>query len=174
VSILPNIFQDPVLVQRQAELNATWLSLNNVKTGCNGLPDSAWLEFVNDYKGWQEFFDSGSDWSSDSKKATDGWQIKAQDWSKRLSSYGCAGSLGVVTTTDGFGNPTGRETVYAGGDQGIPGVKDPPPDQQGITDKIGGAIATAGWVAAGLVALIIIGIFYVATRPTLHSAIGRR
>ncbi len=179
MSILPDIFQDPALVQRQDALNAQWLSLNNVKTGCDGLPDSAWLEFVNDYKAWQQFYDSGSNWSADSKKATDGWQLKAQEWSKRLPGYGCAGSLGVITTTDQFGNPTGRQDVYATGDQGIPGVKDPPPDEKGaiekISDSVGGAVKAVGIFVALVVLLVVGGLIYILTRPTLHAAAaGRR
>jgi len=171
--VLFDVFVDPALRARQDKLNSVWQSMNNLKQGCDGLPDSAWLEFVTDYKAWGEFYDSGSDWSSSSKTATDEWQVKAQSWTKRLADYGCRGSLGVDITLDNFGNPTGRSEVYTpAADQGIPGVKDPPPDPQGPIDKIEGWIATVGWVVAGLVVLLIAGLVYVLSRPTLHRAVA--
>lgn len=159
-----NVFQDTELVQRQKQLDATWKSLNAAQQHCDGLPDTQWVEFVNNFEGWKEFYDSGSDWSSDSKHATDEWQRIAGEWSRKFATYSCSGTTGSA----------GGETFY-GADSGLPGVKDPPPDMPGFLDNVVNTVGnqiteakeTAGtiaWVAVGLAVLVVLGILYIASR----------
>jgi len=159
MSFLPNVFSDPVLRQRQDELDAIWKSLNGLQNKCDNMPDTSWVEFVNDFKRWQDFYDSETDWSSDAKKATDEWQRKAKSWSDRLKSYGCRGTLGTEAIVSPEGDYQGSTTIYAPGDGGIPGVKDPPPDEKGLVDRIGDAFSTVGWVATALTLMVIVGLF---------------
>ncbi len=160
-----NVFSDPKLVARQAQLDAQWNSLWASFQACDATPDSAFSEFVTDRNGWKTFFDSGSDWSSDSKRATDDWQTKAQDWSNRLQSWGCTGN---------------EDSAPQPGSSGIPSVKDPPPDEPGIIDEITGVakaatdkgigwIETIGWVALGLAVLIIVAIVYLGTHSKVET-----
>lgn len=161
-----NVFSDPKLAARQAQLDSQWRSLNALVNTCNNVPSSSWVEFVADFKSWTEFFQSGSDWSASSKAATDEWQSKAQTWVDRISSYGCAGTLGSVD---------GINVVSAVGDAGVPTIKDPPPNDPTfldevtatvgkVTEPIWSRIGTVGWVAAGLIVLIILGLVWVLTK----------
>jgi len=164
MSILPNIFSDTKLRARQGQLDGQWKALRAAFGACNNTPDSSFVEFTNDFENWSAFYDSESDWSSGSKSATDEWQTKAQDWSRRLTSWGCNGnwdSLNVVSATGDTSN-------------GIPSIKDPPPDDPGIVDSVLGVVhkvadpvantaATIGWVAVGLIILIIAAIVWTVT-----------
>lgn len=156
MSILPNIFSDPVLRTRQDQLNSQWISLNASVNTCkvDESSSSIWLEFVADFKGWQEFYDSGSDWSMDSKHATDEWQTKASDWSGRLGEI-CGGVSGIQLA----------------GDTGIPTVKANPADDKPfwspLTDTINtihSDASTIGWVAIGVIVLVVLVIGYVLTK----------
>ncbi len=161
-----NIFVDEKLAARQAQLDGQWKSLRAVINGCDDFPSSSWVEFVNDQKGWESFFDSGSDWSDNSKAATDEWQSKLQVHSQRVEQAGCRGSIGSVGGVDFF-SPTGVT--------GIPGVKDPPPDDPAFIDtaldafsKTRDAVlspfATVGWVTVGLVVVAIVAIVWILTK----------
>ena len=152
MSLLPNIFSDDKLRTRQIQLDGQWSSLWARWQSCDSTPDSAFAEFASDRKGWIEFFDSGSDWSDDSKKATDIWQQKAQEWSNKLSSW-CGG----------------------GTSSGIPSVKDPPPDDPTLIMRITGGIkdvadialkpaATIGWVAVAIFVLVLLTIVWIVTK----------
>jgi hypothetical protein len=165
MSILPDIFVDPKLRARQNQLDAQWKALRSSFQTCDATPDSSFAEFTTDFDNWSAFYATESDWSAGSKSATDEWQTKAQDWSNRLRSWGCTGSF------DGF------NVVSALGDtsSGIPTVKDPPPDDPGlldsvlsgvhkVTDPVTSTAATIGWVAVGLLILIIGSIVWIVTR----------
>jgi len=156
-----NVFVDEKLAQRQQILNAQWDSLDTLQQNCKSVPASSWSEFQNNLRDWRSFFNSGSDWSSSSKTATDEWQLKAAEWAKRFDSFGCSGVRG--------------EFIFDSGDRGIPGVKDPPPDDPGILDGVLSAydktssallapLATAGWVAVGLVVVVIAAVVWIATK----------
>ncbi len=162
-----NLFSDPKLRTRQDQLNAQWNSLLSVYQTCDNTPDSAFSEFITDLKAWRTFYDSESDWSSSSANATNEWQAKALDWTSRLSEWGCTGNQ------DGeYGTPNG-----------IPGVKEPPPDSTSIlddakavvsggADSFFGSLATVGWVATGLAILIVIGIVYLLTHVSASTPYG--
>ena len=164
MSFLPNIFSSPELRARQDQLDGQWSSLNGIQQTCNEFPSQAWVEFSNDLRNWREFYDSGSDWSQSSEKATNEWQIKAQEWTTRMRASGCTGTAGS-----------------AGGDyipssqSGIPGVKDPPPLSQGLldeaaeafekgTDALASPFKTLGWVAVGIVVLILVTVVWITTK----------
>jgi hypothetical protein len=158
---LPNIFSDPALKARQDVLHAQWTSIHKLSLSCEGLTTESWHQLETDWLNWKEFYESGSDWSSSSEKATNEWQVKAQEWTARLNSAGCRGS----TVGDDIVTP----------DTGIPGVKDPPPltpdflDEvtdgfTQITDAATSPFKTLGWVATGIVVLIIVGLVIVLTK----------
>jgi len=160
-----NIFSDPALATRQAQLDGQWKSLKAVIGTCNSFPSQAWVEFTNDFTNWSEFYDSGSDWSQSSEKATNEWQTKAQEWATRVASAGCAGTAGSV----------GGDYVPGIGDSGIPGVKDPPPLSESLLDSAVGAFEkgtdalsspfkTLGWVAVGVIAAILITVIWITTK----------
>lgn len=109
-----NLFSDPELAQRQASLNSQWYALYQTTENCQMTAASQpWLsQFAADYYQWQQFFESGSDWSSDSKHATDAWQSKLQEHAKQAANF-CGQS----------------QRDDSGGNAYIPGVKDPPPDR---------------------------------------------
>jgi hypothetical protein len=162
MSILPDFFVDPALRTRQDQLNAQWLSLNGIQQSCQGISDSAWVEFVNDLKGWKDFYASESDWDMDSKHATDDWQTKASYWADQFKLYGCGGVLGSVN---------GVDIPATAGDGGIPSVKANPADDKpwysGITDvasTIQDDVSTIGWIAVGVVVLVVLVVGYVLTR----------
>jgi hypothetical protein len=152
-----NIFSDPKLRTRQDQLDGQWYSLLQVVQFCDNVPDSSFSNFTSDLRAWQAFYESGSDWSSSSENATNDWQAKALEWSKQLNAWGCTGNISGSDSTQ----------------SGIPGVKTPPPDQgdfldkavdaaKGLADKATGPldaiwnrIATVGWVALGLIVLIL-------------------
>ena len=113
-----NFFSDPELRARQVQLDAQWNGLwGTYNATCSNGLGNAFPEFASDYSGWKTFFDSESDYTTASKHTTDGWQSKAQEWTKRLKDYGC-----------------GDQSL--GNDLGIPGVKDNPPDTQGTLDEL--------------------------------------
>lgn len=160
-----NVFSDPALRARQAQLDGQWSSLNGLINTCDGFPTQAWVEFRNDLTNWREFFSSESDWSQSSEKATNGWQIKAQEWASRVGASGCSGTVGSMGGVD----------VPSVGDSGIPGVKDPPPLSETLLDEVTGAFEkgtdalqapfkTLGWVAIGIIAAVLITIIWVTTK----------
>jgi hypothetical protein len=163
MSLFPNIVSNPALRARQDQLDAQWSSLNGIQQNCSDLPSQAWVQFVNDLRNWREFYDSGSDWSQSSEQATNDWQIKAQEWTTRMAASGCGGTAGSV----------GDTYIPAAG--GIPTIKDPPPLSQGLldeasdafkkgTDALESPFKTLGWVAVGIVVLIIVAVIWISTR----------
>jgi len=161
------VFLNQDLQARRDQLNAQVLAMQNLQDQCNNVPSSSWVEWSNDKRDWDTFYSNESNWvtSSDNKKALDDWQTKMQTWSNRFASYGCAGTLGSVD---------GINVVSAVGntDNGIPTIKDAPPDDPGIVDSLLGtvhkvtdpftsAVTTASWVAIGVVILIVIVLGYV-------------
>jgi len=159
------VFVDPKLRARQDQLDGQWKSLKAAWTACQNTPDSSFAEFATDFNGWSDFYASESDWSSASKSATDEWQTKAQDWSNKLTSWGCNGNW------DNF------QIVSANGSDanGIPTIKDPPPNDPGLLDTVLGGIkkvtdpvtstaSTIGWVAVSLFVLIIFAIVWIVTK----------
>jgi hypothetical protein len=168
-----NIFSDPVIAARQDQLNAQWIALYGAQQHCDGLPDTGWLEFINDYKAWQAFYDSGTDWTASANNATNEWQKKLQDWTGRFQSYGCLGSLGSV---DG-------EEIAPDVGTGLPTVKDPPPDQKSLLasagDEISGVVgsvkdglATASYVVVGLVVFVLLLVVYSLTHVRASTPYG--
>ena len=148
-----NVFSDPVLKARQDTLDAQWKSLKALYDGCDQTPDSAFAEFVNDKRAWDEFYDSGSDWSDDSKHATDLYQRKAQEWSARLGSWGCFGTSGSDVLHPGSG--------------AAPTIKDPPPDEPGFLDKVGDVgegyisfLKGVGYISAAFIIAGVLFAFY--------------
>lgn len=150
MSVLPNIFSDPKLRARQDQLAAQWNSLWAAYQQCDQTPDSSFAEFATDRRLWQEFYDSGSDWSSNSQNATNEWQAKAKEWADKLSGWGC------------MGNDSNPDLGYSG----IPGVKDPPPDDPGVLADLATAasapvnglfdtLKTIGWVTVGIIVIIL-------------------
>ena len=131
-----NFFSDPELRARQDTLNGQWNSLwGTYNSTCSNGLGNAFPEFATDYRNWQEFYDSGSDWSGASKHATDEYQTKAQEWTKRLRDYGCG------------------DSQYS--DLGIPGVKDIPPDKPGFIDKLSDAAQTGAYAWVFTVVLVL-------------------
>ena len=162
MGLLPNLFSDPNLRTRQSQLDAQWNSLNGLVSQCNDIPNTAWVEFVNDKKNWEVFYDSESDWSQDSKEATDQWQTKAQEWAARFSSYGCSGSIGSIGGVD----------ITSGGDKGIPNVKNPPPNEDSFIDKIGSAFKTVGIGLVVFLAVIILVFVYIIRNTKVTTSQG--
>ncbi len=154
-----NVISDPALKARQDELDAQWSSLSALYSGCDQTPDNAFAEFSTDLRLWREFYASGSDWSASSKTATDTWQTKAQDWSRRLQGWGCYGTAGSDQLDAGSG--------------AIPTVKDPPPDAPGLLDNLKALdplpeiekwAEGVGLIVVGVVVLVIIAIVYITTK----------
>ena len=167
-----NIFSDPKLRTRQDQLNAQFNSLWAAYQNCDNTPDSSFPEFISDRNAWKEFYDSGSDWTADSNNATNLWQTKAKEWADKLSGWGCSGNFDVTDTT----TPSG-----------IPGVKEAPPDEESALSKaakaaagaggsfFGGlwsSIKTVGWVAVGLVVLVLGLVVYLLTHAKVKTAEG--
>jgi len=162
MGFLPDIFVDPALAQRQSLLDGQWSSLNALQQTCDNFPSQAWVEFSNDLRNWREFYESGSNWSQSSEKATNAWQSKAQEWTRRMASSGCHGTIGSV----------GGNDIPSSGDTGIPGVNDPPPLSDGliddalesfgkVKDTVLAPIETVGWVVTGLIVLVVVGIIII-------------
>ena len=156
-----NFFSDPELRARQDVLDGQWKSLwGTYNATCSNGLGNAFPEFATDKANWDAFYDSESDWSSASKHETDIWQTKAQEWAKRLKDYGCG------------------DSTYS--DLGIPGVKDPPPDQPGLFDKaIDAAKSGAKWYAAAVggvaiaILIAIVAMVYFLSKSNLNvSAVG--
>ncbi len=152
MGLLPNVFSDPKLRARQEQLDGQWNSLWATWQSCDGTPDSAFSEFASDRTNWKNFYDGESDWSADSKTATDEWQKKAQEWSGKLASWCGAGAAA-----------------------GIPSVKDAPPDDPTLIDRTFSIVrkaedtviapfATIGWVAVGFAVLMILAIVWIFTK----------
>lgn len=163
MSLLPNVFSDAKLRARQDQLDGAWQALYNLR--CDGLPASTEVEFTSDFENWRAFYDSESDWSQDSKRATDEWQTKAQDWTKRFAALGCGGGVLV----------DGINVISSTGDKGIPTIKDNPADDKtlfeqaqdaasALTKPARDAASTVGWVVVGVVVLVIVALAYVLTR----------
>lgn len=170
MSLFPDLFVDPSLRARQDQLNAQWNSLRASYTLCNNTPDAAFAEFATDYASWQTFYASESDWSSDSFNATNSWQQKAVQWSNNMKAWGCTGN--------------DEDNSDASTPSGIPGISAPPTDEQGAVGKaassVGDAVknafagvwntlTTIGWVAVGLVVLILGGIVYLLTHTNVST-----
>lgn len=160
-----NIFSDPELKARQDQLDGQWAATNAMFQTCDNTPSQAFPEFTRDLAAWRQFYDSGSDWSADSKHATDEWQTKLKDWVQRLKDYGCQGSVGSI----------GGEDITANGDQGYAGVKDNPPDKpplfqsllDGIQSTENTLLAPLGKLGIGVsvvVVILLIIVAYVLTR----------
>lgn len=160
---LPNIISDPKLRTRQDQLDAQWSSLWAVYQGCDNTPDSSFSNFATDLRNWRVFYNGGSDWSSSSENATNEWQSKAQEWSNKLNTWGCTGNQ----SADDLPN-------------GLPTVKDPPPDVKSIlenakdaisheTDSFFSTLATMGWVAVGLAVLVVLAIVYLLTHAKVST-----
>ena len=165
--MLFNFFSDPALRARQDQLDADWNSAWAVVQTCDAVPASSFSGFATDRSNWKQFYDSGSDWSSDSYNATNEWQNRLKTWTDQFRQWGCTGSFALTPGTVGADDPTPEEN-------GIPGVKDAPPDKQSIVeqakDAIGNAgqglwsnITTIGWVILGVVVLIVFGLIYTLT-----------
>ncbi len=156
-----NVFSDPVVAAQQAQLDGQWQALNVVQDQCNQIPTTALVEFYNDLQAWNTFYASGSDWSASSKNATNDWQKKAQEWSNKFTGWSCGNTPGIIAPDTGTSL--------------IPGVKDPPPDDPGLLaglksdalapiNAIESYIRAAGWIAVGLVVLVVGAIVYISTR----------
>lgn len=157
-----NLVSDPALRARQEQLNADWYALNQTIDSCALTASSApaFSQFYADYDSWKSFFESGSDWSSDSKRATDSWQTKLQEYTKLARTY-CQ-------------EASGAEPAY------IPGVKDPPPDEKNLIDKgidlfkspftaAENVVKTLGIVTAVIVGAILITIVYVSVKGSFKA-----
>lgn len=172
MSFLPNFFSDPALRARQDVLDAQWNSLRAAYSVCDNTPDSSFSEFTTDYNSWKRFYDSESDWSSNSNNATNVWQTTAKSWSDRLTSWGCSGT--ATLSVGSVGSDTPDPT------QGIPGIKAAPPDTTNFLtqakDAIGSAgqglwsdISTVGYLILAVVVLIVFGLVYILTHAKLSG-----
>lgn len=168
-----NFFSDPALKARQDQLDADWNSAWAVVQTCDGVPASTFSGFSTDRANWKTFYDSGSDWSSDSYNATNEWQARLKTYTDQFKQWGCTGSFALTPGTVGADDPTPENN-------GVPGIKAPPPDQQSFfsqaKDAIGNAeqglwssITTVGWVILGVVVLLIFGLVYVLTHVKVSS-----
>jgi hypothetical protein len=171
MSLFPDLFVDPSLRARQDQLNATWNGLRASYGVCQNTPDASFAEFTTDYNAWQAFYASESDWTTDSFNATNSWQQKAVQWANNFKAWGCTGS-----DPENSGNDTPVN--------GLPIVKDAPPDEKGsvgqaassIGDAIKNGLAgvwntieTVGWVVVGLIVLILGGIVYLLTHTNVST-----
>jgi hypothetical protein len=171
MSLFPDLFVDPSLRARQDQLNATWNGLRASYGVCQNTPDASFAEFTTDYNAWQAFYASESDWTTDSFNATNSWQQKAVQWANNFKAWGCTGS-----------DPTNSDVTTP--TNGIPGVSAPPADEQGVigkaatslNDSVKNALAgfwntltTIGWVAVGLIILILGGIIYLFTHTNVTT-----
>lgn len=165
--MLFNFFSDPALRTRQDQLDADWNSAWAVVQTCDGVPASSFSGFTTDRANWKQFYDSGSDWSSDSYNATNEWQNRLKGWTDQFNQWGCTGNFTLTPGTVGADDPTPEEN-------GVPGVKTAPPDKESIVeqakDAIGSAgkglwsdISTVGYIILGVVLLLIFGLIYVLT-----------
>lgn len=162
-----NLWSDPVLRARQEQLNSQWYALNDTVDSCELTASSsaAFSQFYSDYDAWKTFFDSGSDWSSDSKHTTDIYQTKLQEYTKTIKGY-CSG----------------------GAQPYIPGVKDPPKDTPGLLDRgidlakapfdlVDSVVTKVGIITGVLVFAVLATIIYVAVKGNVSAAgvsLGRR
>ncbi len=159
-----NLFSDPALASRQAQLNSQWYALNQTIDECSLTASSApfFSNFYSDYAEWQTFFASGSDWSSSSKHATDEWQTKLQDYTKQVAAY------------------CGQSSADAGGAAYIPGVKDNPADELGIWEGIksdvtapftfaSSLVTKIGIIAAVVVGAILVAVIWVAIKGNVKA-----
>lgn len=149
------LFSDPALRARQDQLNAQWNSLKAAYQACD-TPSAAFPEFATDYRLWGEFYESGSDFLDSSKRATDSWQRKAQEWQNRMSAWNCG------------------ESGYSDG--GLPGVKDPPPDEPDFLDKLADKaqdpfrfLRNVAWAGVALVFVIILGIIWLVSKKSVSG-----
>jgi hypothetical protein len=170
MSLFPDLFVDPSLRARQDQLNATWNGLRASYTICQNTPDASFAEFTTDYNGWQAFYASESDWTTDSFNATNSWQQKAVQWSNNFTAWGCTGN-----------DPDNSDSSTP---SGIPGVTAPPADEQGALasaaaaleapatsalSSIWSTISTIGWVAVGLAVLIVFALVYTITHAKIAT-----
>ncbi len=171
--MLFNFFSDPALRTRQDQLDADWNSAWAVVQTCDAVPASSFSGFATDRANWKQFYDSGSDWSSDSYNATNEWQSRLKGWTDQFRQWGCTGSFSLSPGTVGADDPTPEEN-------GIPGIKNPPPDKTGLLtkakDAIGNAanglwsdVTTIGWVILGVMVLLIMGTVYLLTHVKVAS-----
>ena len=160
-----NLFSDPSLAARQAQLNSQWYALNQTIDECSLTASSApfFSNFYSDYAEWQTFFASGSDWSSSSKHATDEWQTKLQDYTKQVAAY------------------CGQSSGDAGGAAYIPGVKDNPADEPGIWDEIKSDVTApftfaeslvtkVGIIVAIVIGAVLVAIIWVSVKGSVNIA----
>lgn len=150
------LFSDPKLRARQDTLNAQWNSLWAAYQACD-TPSAAFPEFATDLNAWRSFYESESDWTDSSKRATDEYQSKAQEWQRRMSAWNCG------------------QSGYADG--GLPGVKDNPADEPGLLDDLGdnlkapfAFIRNLTWGVLAVGALVILGIIWVLSRKSFSGA----
>ena len=169
MSLFPDLFVDPSLRARQDQLNAQWNAMRASFSMCQNTPDASFAEFVTDYNAWKAFYDSESDWSSDSFNATNVWQTKAVQWSNNFNAWGCTGNADDAPPT---------------APSGIPDVAPAPADEQGVVgkaaasfgDTVKNALAgvwntwkVVGWVAVGFAVLLLGGIIYLFTHTNVST-----
>jgi len=170
-----NVFSDPALRARQDVLDGQWNSARAVFGTCDSTPDSAFSEFTTDYNNWKSFYNSGSDWSTDSANATNTWQAQLKSWTDKFAQWGCTGNF--TLTPGSVGADDAPEPDY------IPKIKKPPPDQPRLLSRIGqqvkdgaqsfwSTLTTIGWVAVGLAILLGLGLIYLLTHVRVSTPQG--
>lgn len=159
-----NLFSDPVLRARQEALNAQWYALNQTIDNCalTGASQSFFSQFYADKAAWDEFFESGSDWSSDSANATNRYQDKLREYTKGVGVY-CS-----------------QASPEAGGGPYVPGVSPAPADSKSLWDRaidtpkdvLNAAesfVAKIGIIAAIVIGAILFAIVYVSVKGKVSA-----
>jgi hypothetical protein len=168
-----NFFSDPALKARQDQLDADWNSAWAVVQTCDNVPASSFSGFSTDRINWKQFYDSGSDWSSDSNNATNEWQARLKTWTDQFRQWGCTGNFSLTPGTVGADDPTPENN-------GIPAVKTPPPDTKSILEQAKDAVGKAGqglwsdisfigYAILATVLLVVFGLIYVLTHAKVSA-----
>lgn len=162
MSLFNDLFVNSDLQARSDQLNSQWQALSGQSYACNW-GGGTQVQFDSDFQAWYTYYSSGD--LDDAE--TNSWQSKAQEWSINFASFGCGTDPSIGTTSSG-----------------IPTVKTPPANvaaplanvASGIGDTLKNAfsglwnsLATIGWVAVGLVVLILGGIVYLFTHTNIST-----
>lgn len=165
MGLFNDLFVNSDLKARTDQLNSQWQALSGQSYSCNW-GGGTQVQFDSDFQAWFTYYNSGD--LDDAE--TNSWQSKAQEWSNNFAAFGCGTSSDIGVTSSG-----------------IPTVKTPPPNEQAplakaassigdsITNAFSGVwntLKTVGWVAVGLIVLILGGIVYLLTHTNISSPQG--
>ena len=165
MSFFNDLFVNSDLKARTDQLNSQWNALSGQSYACHW-GGGTQVQFDGDYQAWFTYYNSGDYEDAE----TNSWQSKAQEWSRNFAAFGCGTPSDIGATSSG-----------------IPTISDPLPNEQpalakaasGIGDSLKNAFAglwntleTIGWVAVGLVVLILGGIVYLFTHTNISTPQG--